>query len=54
MPQAKRAPVKTPGRNGFKYSPRFGLILICRDERHQAELHTLLRRQGLKPRVVSV
>lgn len=41
-PAAKPA----PGANGFKYKPRFGLTVPCRDEAHQ--------QQGLKPKVVCV
>lgn len=46
-------PIK-PGRNGFKYKPRFGLVVPCRDERDQQQKFALLKAQGLKARVVCV
>lgn len=49
-PPAKPA----PGANGFKYKPRFGLIVPCRDEAHQQQLFELLQQQGFKPKVVCV
>ncbi|QBM98621.1 hypothetical protein CKAES1R_03774 [Pseudomonas aeruginosa] len=45
---------KTPGRNGFKYKPRFGLIIPCRDEQDQQQKFAQLKAQGLKVRVVCV
>jgi len=30
---------KAPGRNGFKYKPQFGLIIVCKDEKEQARLY---------------
>lgn len=45
---------KTPGRNGFKYKPRFGLIIPCRDEQDQQSKFATLKAQGLKARVVCV
>lgn len=45
---------KQPGRNGFKYTPRFGLIIPCRDERDQQEKFAQLKAQGHKVRVVCV
>lgn len=47
-------PPKTPGRNGFRYRPKFGLLIRCRDEQHQAELYRRLAAQGYKLRVVAV
>lgn len=47
-------PRKTPGRNGFKYKPRFGLIIPCRDEQDQQSKFATLKAQGLKARVVCV
>lgn len=43
-----------PGRNGFKYRPRFGLIIPCRDEQDQQKLFAQLKAQGVKARVVCV
>lgn len=45
---------RKPGRNGFKYKPRFGLIVHCRDEQDQQHKFALLKAQGLKARVVCV
>lgn len=42
------------GRNGFVYRPRFGVIVICRDETHQASIWRRLKADGHKCRVVSV
>ena len=43
-----------PGRNGFKYKPRFGLIIPCRDEQDQQAKFAQLKAQGVKARVVCV
>lgn len=52
---AKKPPPKTPpGRNGFRYRPKFGLVIVCRDELHQAEHYRRLTAQGYKLRVVTV
>lgn len=45
---------KKPGRNGFKYRSRFGLIVPCRSEQDQQEKFAKLKAQGLKVRVVCV
>lgn len=45
---------KAPGRNGFKYKPRFGIIVVCTDEQHQQETYGRLKAQGYKVRVVCV
>lgn len=48
-------PTKTPGKNGFKYREQFGVIVICKDERHQAEVFQNLKKQGHKKlKVVTV
>lgn len=48
------APPKAPGRNGFKYQQQYGVIVVCRDERHQEQVYTRLRARGLKCKVVTV
>ncbi|MGO1000822.1 hypothetical protein [Lysobacter sp. CA196] len=45
---------KTPGANGFRYRPKYGVIVVCRDEAHQQRLYAELKAQGLKLRVVCV
>ena len=45
---------KTPGRNGFIYKPRFGLIIPCRNEQDQQQKFAQLKAQGIKARVVCV
>lgn len=44
----------TPGRNGFKYREQFGVIVICKNERHQARIYNVMRRRGLECKVVTV
>lgn len=43
-----------PGRNGFKYRPRFGVVVLCKDERHQARVYAALLKRGYTLRVVAV
>lgn len=50
-PQTKQNP---PGKNGFKYREQFGLVVICDDAAHQAQLYAALKAQGLKLKVVVV
>lgn len=45
---------KTPGKNGFKYRPKYGLVVVCRDEKHQEALFNKLQKMGLKLKVVAV
>jgi hypothetical protein len=57
MPQAKTLktpPKPSPGRNGFKYAPRWALVIPCRDEPHQAELYERFKGEGFAPKVVVV
>ena len=42
-----------PGVNGFKYRPRFGVIVICKDEEDR-RVYERLRGEGYKCRVVRV
>jgi hypothetical protein len=45
---------KAPGKNGFKYRERYGVIVICRDAREQQAIFDKLKRQGLTLKVVTV
>ena len=45
---------RTPGKNGFKYQPQFGIIILCADETGQAWLYDRLKAQGYKLKVVMV
>ncbi|EHK65282.1 hypothetical protein [Achromobacter arsenitoxydans] len=45
---------KQPGANGFKYKPRFGVIVLCDDESHQQRVFDELRAQGYRLKVVAV
>jgi len=47
-------PIKQLGKNGFKYTERFGVIILCDDEKSQESLFNKLKAQGHKLRVVSV
>lgn len=38
----------------FAYKPKFGLIVVCKDEADQARKYETLRKRGLKLRVVVV
>lgn len=49
-----RKPLKTPGKNGFKYRPKFGVIALCDNERQQQATYEKLKQQGYKLRVVTV
>lgn len=46
--------VQRPGENGFKYGPKYGLVVVCRDEAHQQSLFKKLIKLGLKLKVVCV
>lgn len=45
---------KAPAKNGFKYQPKFGVIIICDDETHQKNTYERLNKQGYKAKVVVV
>lgn len=53
-PQRAPAPQKTPGKNGFKYQARYGLIITCKDEAQQQAYYAALAKQGYKVKVVCV
>lgn len=46
--------VKHRGENGYKYTPKLGLILLCQTEQEQETLFNKLQAQGLKPKVVQI
>jgi hypothetical protein len=45
---------KAPGRNGFKYRPQFGVIVVCSDEADQQTSYRALLGLGYKLKVVCV
>jgi hypothetical protein len=45
---------KAPGVNGFKHRPRFGVVVLCRDEAHQRAVYERLVKMRLKLKVVAV
>lgn len=47
-------PQKHYGKNGFKYKPQYGVIVLCDDEKHQQHIYETLKQQGLTVKVVSV
>lgn len=38
----------------FKYRPRFGLVIVCKDEDDQRRKYDSLRKRGMKVKVVAV
>ncbi len=54
MPQSPRQKSAPLGRNGYRYRPQFGLVIVCRDEPHQAALYKQFIREGHAVRVVVV
>lgn len=45
---------RQPGRNGFKYRPQYGVIVICDGEQSQRQTFEKLKSAGHKVRVVCV
>ena len=45
---------KTPGRNGFTYRPRYGVIVLCDDEVDQRVKYGALHAMGYALKVVCV
>ena len=39
---------KAPGVNGFQYTPRFGVIVICKDEEEHKRVYARLCGEGYK------
>ncbi len=50
----RRRPLGKPGRNGFKYREQYGVVVLCKNERHQARVYNVLRRRGMECRGVTV
>ncbi len=42
------------GANGFRYRQQFGVIVTCKNERHQRRVYNVLTRRGLSCKVVTV
>ena len=42
------------GENGFKYKPKFGLVVQCKDEAEQQRRYARLSKLGMQPKVVCV
>jgi hypothetical protein len=47
-------PKNPPGKNGFNYREQFGIVVVCRDEKHQRQVFKDLGKQGYKLKVVTV
>ncbi len=45
---------KAYGKNGFKYQPKFGVIIQCESEQHQIQVFEHLKQLGYKIKVVVV
>ena len=45
---------KAPAKNGFKYKPKFGVIVNCDDASHQKHVYDLLNAKGYSLKVVVV
>ena len=50
----KSALDKAPAKNGFKYKPKFGLVIVCDDEPHQQTVFNHLKELDYKTKVVVV
>nr|WP_314710666.1 hypothetical protein [uncultured Comamonas sp.] len=47
-------PPKRLGKNGFKYKPKYGLVLVCKDEADQQRQFAKLCKLGYSLKVVCV
>lgn len=47
-------PKQPPGRNGFKYREKYGVVVLCKNEREQQTIFNKLKKQGFTLRVVTV
>jgi hypothetical protein len=55
MNGVRRGPDRSPAAKAqFKYRQRYGVIVVCEDERHQRRVFERLRRDGLNLKVVVV
>ena len=53
-PRPNRCTTRAGAASPFKYKPQFGVIVICESEPDQKKKFALLKKQGLKLKVVSV
>ncbi len=53
LPAAPELPPGAPGKNGYAFRQKFGVIVLCADEAHQAALFRRFRGEGLQCKVVS-
>ena len=56
VPTARNNAAKpSPGRNGYRYRPQFGIVVICESEQAQVRAYARLKRAGFaKLKVVTV
>lgn len=54
MRATRRAEARLLGANGYRYRQQYGVIVICKNERHQARTYNVLRRRGFECKVVTV
>lgn len=54
MPMKAKLDPKAPGKNGYVYKQQYGVVVICTDEKHQAQVYARLGKLGLKLKVVAV
>ncbi|MGB3749458.1 MAG: hypothetical protein WA961_14760 [Rhodanobacter sp.] len=52
--QCAKRPTNPPGKNGFAYRERYGVIVLCADAAEQERVYNRLRTAGHKLRVVTV
>ncbi len=53
-PQKKPSKTYAYGKNGFKYQPKYGVVILCDNENHQQSIYEKLKEQGYKLKVVVV
>lgn len=54
MAKNTKKPATVPGKNGFAYKPRYGLLIETDDEAAQIKLFGRLKKLGFLPRVLVV
>jgi hypothetical protein len=54
MTEQTKPSSKAPAKNGYKYKPQWGVLIHCKDEKHQQSIYDLNKSQGLKCKVVSL
>ncbi|MEP4136729.1 MAG: hypothetical protein ABJL71_19020 [Cyclobacteriaceae bacterium] len=45
---------KSATKKSYTYKPQFGVIVHCKDERHQEKVFDKLQKEGFKLKVVAV